>query len=233
MAGPQTKPANKRALRGVILDLDGVLVTTDEFHYRAWKELADGLGLEFDREVNHRLRGVSRQESLRTIYSHNGRPLPPDDVFDAQCERKNRRYVELVSTMSPADVLPGSVELLEALRDAGIRCAVASASRNTPLVLEFTGLRRCFDAVADGNDTTRSKPDPEVFLVAAARLGLPPEDCLGVEDAASGIEAIHNAGMVAAGIGGQARGAERVFASVAELSVEALNDLFAGGMKRS
>ena len=224
---------DERALRGVILDLDGVLVTTDRFHYRAWKELADELGMDFNEDVNHRLRGVSRQQSLRNIYDHNRRPLPPDDVFNAQCERKNRRYVELVKTMSPADLLPGSVELLEALRAAGIRCAVASASRNTPLVLELTGLRRYFDAVADGNDTSRSKPDPEVFLVAARRLGLRPEDCLGVEDAASGIEAIHNAGMVAVGIGGQARGAERVFASVAELSVENLKAIFAGGMKRS
>ena len=221
------------ALRGVILDLDGVLVTTDRFHYRAWKELADELGMDFNEDVNHRLRGVSRQQSLRNIYDHNRRPLPPDDVFNAQCERKNRRYVELVKTMSPADLLPGSVELLEALRAAGIRCAVASASRNTPLVLELTGLHRYFDAVADGNDTSRSKPDPEVFLVAAGRLGLRPGDCLGVEDAASGIEAIHNAGMVAVGIGGQARGAERVFASVAELSVENLKAIFAGGMKRS
>jgi beta-phosphoglucomutase len=233
MPGPQTQPARERAMRGVIFDLDGVLVTTDEFHYRGWKELADALGLAFDREVNHSLRGVSRQQSLRNIYAHNGRALPADDVFNAQCDRKNARYVELVGTMTPADVLAGSIELLEALRGAGVRCAVASASRNTPLVLERTGLRKYFDAVADGNDTSRSKPDPEVFLAAAQRLGLTAGECIGVEDAAVGVEAIHNAGMPAAGIGEQARAAERVFSSVGELSLQALEKIFAVWAKRS
>ena len=233
MPGPQTQPARDRSLRGVIFDLDGVLVTTDEFHFRAWKELADELHLAFDREVNHTLRGVSRQQSLRNIYAHNGRALPSDDVFGAQCDRKNARYVELVGTMTPADVLSGSIELLEALRGAGIRCAVASASRNTPLVLERTGLMKYFHAVADGNDTSRTKPDPEVFLVAARRLGLSSNECLGVEDAAVGIEAIHNAGMPAAGIGEQARAAERVFASVTDLTLEALRETFAAWAKRS
>jgi beta-phosphoglucomutase len=223
-----TSSASSRAtsLRGVIFDLDGVLVTTDGFHYRAWKELADELGLAFDEKVNQRLRGVSRQQSLRNIYDHNRRPLPPDDVFRSHCERKNRRYVELVSGMTPADVLPGALPLLDALRAAGIRSAVASASRNTPLVLERTGLRPHVDAVADGNDTSRSKPDPEVFLVAVKRLGLEPADCLGVEDATAGIEAIHAAGMKAVGIGDQAEGAERVFGSVKEVTVRDLLDVF-------
>ncbi|MCY2924292.1 MAG: HAD hydrolase-like protein, partial [Planctomycetota bacterium] len=110
----------------------------------------------------HTLRGVSRQQSLRNIYAHNARAVPADEVFNAQCDRKNARYVELVGTMAPGDVLPGSIALLEALRSAGVGLAVASASRNTPLVLERTALRKYFDAVADGNDTTRSKPDPEV-----------------------------------------------------------------------
>ena len=139
-----TAESRRHSLRGVILDLDGVLVTTDSFHFRAWKELADELDLAFDEEVNHRLRGVSRQQSLRNIYDYNRRPLPPDDLFHAYCERKNRRYVELVSGMTPADVLPGSIRLLEALRAAGIRCAVASASRNTPLVLGEKGVRYLF-----------------------------------------------------------------------------------------
>ena len=219
--GPQ------RRLEGVIFDLDGVLVTTDTFHYRAWKELADELGLEFNEEVNHRLRGVSRQQSLQNIYDHNNRPLPDDKTFTAQCDRKNARYVELVKTMTPEHVLPGAVELLEALRAADIRCAVSSASKNTPLVLARTDLRKYFDAVVDGNDVSKSKPDPEGFLIAAGRLRLPPESCIAVEDAASGIEAIHNAGMIAVGIGRQAVGAEALFASVAELSVEGLRRVFA------
>ncbi len=216
-------------LRGVILDLDGVLVSTDGFHFRAWKELADGLGLDFDEAVNHRLRGVSRSESLRLIFEHNRRPPPPSEEFEELCARKNLSYVELVGRMTPADVLPGAVGLLDELRGAGIQSAVASASRNTPLVLERTGLRAHLDAVAGGNDVSRSKPDPEVFLVAAGRLGLRPEECVGVEDAAAGIEAIHRAGMAAAGIGAGALGAERVFASVGDLSVAALTEVFEAG----
>ena len=225
--------AGARSLRGVILDLDGVLVSTDGFHFRAWKELADELGLAFDESVNHRLRGVSRVESLRLILEHNRRALPPAAEFEALCARKNRRYVELVGAMPPADVLPGALRLLDELRAAGIGCAVASASRNTPLVLERTGLRAHLDAVADGNDTSRSKPDPEVFLVAARRLGFAPAECLGVEDAAAGVEAIHRAGMAAVGIGGGATGAERTVAAVAELSVGLLREVFDQGMRRN
>jgi beta-phosphoglucomutase len=221
-----------RPLRGVIFDLDGVLVSTDRFHFRAWKELAGELGLAFDEAVNQRLRGVSRQESLRLIFEHNRRPLPPAQEFEALCARKNRRYVELVGTMTPADVLPGAERLLDELRKAGVRTAVASASRNTPLVLERTGLGAHLDAVADGNDVRRSKPDPEAFLLAVRRLGLVPADCLGVEDAAAGIEAIHGAGMVAVGIGTAAAGAARSFPSVAELTAGALAEVFEDAARR-
>jgi len=216
-------------LRGVIFDLDGVLVSTDALHFRAWQELAGGLGLAFDAAVNQRLRGVSRAESLRLIFEHNRRPPPPAGEFEALCARKNRRYVELVEAMTPADVLPGAVRLLDELHAAGIRCAVASASRNTPLVLARTGLAAHLDAVADGNDAGRSKPDPQAFLLAVRRLGLDPAECLGVEDAAAGIEAIHRAGMAAVGIGDAAAGAERVFPSVADLSVGALVAVFGRG----
>lgn len=219
------------ALRGVIFDLDGVLVTTDGFHYRAWKELADELGLAFDEKVNQRLRGVSRQESLRNIYDHNRWPLPSDEVFLAYCDRKNRRYVELVSGMTPADVLPGALRLLGELRAAGVRTAVASASRNTPLVLARTALRPHMDVVADGNDTTRSKPDPQVFQVALERMGLGPDVCVGVEDATAGIQAIHAAGMKAVGIGRHAVGAERTLGSVAELGLKDLLEVFGGNRR--
>jgi len=213
-------------MQAVIFDLDGVLVTTDRFHYLAWKELADALGLDFSEEVNHRLRGVSRQESLRRIYEHNRRPLPSEAEFQGQCDRKNAQYVKLVESITPRDVLPGALTLLDDLRRAAVRLAVASASKNTPLVLERTALRPFFDAIADGHDIHRSKPDPEGFLLAAARLGLPPRRCLGVEDAASGIEAIHRAGMVAIGIGPQAAGADLIVDSVADLSVDCLREVF-------
>jgi len=186
--------------------------------------LADELGIPFDEEKNHALRGVSREESLRRIYGE--RPLPPEDEFRAQCDRKNARYREMLSEMGQADVLPGSRELLEALREAGIKCAVSSASKNTPLVLERTGLARYFDAVVDGNAVTRSKPDPQGFLAASQRLRAVPWRCIGVEDAASGIEAIHRAGMAAVGIGEAAVGAELSVAGVEALSVAALRALF-------
>ena len=125
----------RHVLRGVIFDLDGVLVTTDGFHYRAWKELADELGLAFDEKVNQRLRGVSRQESLRNIYDHNRKPLPTDDVFRGYCDRKNRRYVELVGGMSPVDVLPGALRLLGIKPDAPFNNVVLPPP-DTPVVRE-------------------------------------------------------------------------------------------------
>ena len=213
-------------LEGVIFDLDGVLVSTDRFHYAAWKELADELGLPFDEQVNHQLRGVGRADSLKRIYRHSNAPLPPPDVLAAQCAKKNARYRDLIGRMTPREVLPGSVELLAALREAGIRCGLASASRNAGLVLERTGLGGCFDAVSDGTCLTASKPDPQGFLTAARRLRVLPWNCIAVEDAASGIEAIHRAGMAALGIGKQARGADVQVEGLSQVTVELLEDLF-------
>jgi beta-phosphoglucomutase len=139
--------------------------------------------------------------------------------------QKNERYREAIAQMTPEDVLPGSVELLTALGDAGIKCAIASASKNTPLVLERTQLGKLVQAVADGNETTKSKPDPEVFLLAAKKLGFAPENCIGVEDAESGVEAIHRAGMVAIGIGEQGKAAQLVVNSVQELDVARIKGL--------
>jgi beta-phosphoglucomutase len=221
---PTSRGWRQQDLEAVIFDLDGVLLSTDRFHYLAWKELADELGLPFDEEFNHQLRGVSREESLKKIYG--ARQLPAPEVFQAQCDRKNARYVELVRTMTEKDVLPGGRELLEALRHAGVRCGVASASRNAPAVLERTGLASSFDAVADGNHIAASKPDPQGFYVAAQRLRVLPWNCIGVEDAAAGIEAIHRAGMIALGIGAQAQGADLIAPNIAAVSVEALRQLF-------
>ncbi len=217
----------EQGLEGVIFDLDGVLVSTDRMHYTAWKELAEELGLDFDEEVNHQLRGVSRDESLRIIYRHNSRPSAPEPELAEQCARKNARYRELVAAMTEHDLLAGAVELLKALRDEGIRTAVASASRNTPLVLQRTGLGEHLDAVSDGNNVRRGKPDPEGMILAAQRMRVLPWACVGVEDAASGLEAIHNAGMPAVGVGPQAAGAELHVSSVRELTVEKLRELYA------
>ena len=215
-----------QGLEAVVFDLDGVLVSTDEFHYMAWKELADELGLAFDKTVNHQLRGVSREESLRRIYAHNKRQPPSEAMFEQQCARKNARYVELIGGMSPEHVLPGAIDLLEALRKAGIRTAVASASKNAPLVLQKTGLDKWLDAIVDGSVVTASKPDPQGFYTAAQRLRVLPWNCVGVEDAESGIEAILRAGMVAVGIGDQTPDAHLQVASVQDLSVETLQRAF-------
>jgi beta-phosphoglucomutase len=187
-------------IRGVIFDLDGVLVSTDELHYRAWKQLADAEGIPFDRRINHRLRGVSRMASLEIILERASRAYSAAEK-SAMADRKNASYRELLETLTPADALPGARELLDALRVRGIKMAIASSSRNTPRILERLGWSGAFDAVADGNDIARSKPDPEVFLLAAQRLGVPPTDCLVVEDAAAGIEGARRAGMAVFGIG--------------------------------
>jgi len=187
-------------IRGVIFDLDGVLVTTDELHYRAWKELADAEGIQFDRRINDRLRGVSRMESLGILLERSPRTYSEAEKA-ALAERKNARYRELLQSLTPADVLPGARETLAGLHTRGVRTAVASSSRNAAAILERTGLAGAFDAAVDGNDIRHSKPHPEVFLLAARRLGLPPAECLVVEDAMAGIVAGRRAGMAVFGIG--------------------------------
>jgi beta-phosphoglucomutase len=201
IAGPSSSLTRKELMiRGVIFDLDGVVVTTDELHYRAWQRLADQEGIRFDRQINQRLRGVSRMESLEIVLERSPRTYSPEERI-LLAERKNETYRESLQTLTPADVLPGSREIIVELRRRGVRTAVGSSSRNTPLILARTGLAGLFDAVADGNDITRSKPDPEVFLLAARRLGVPPGECLVVEDAVAGVEAARRAGMAVFGIG--------------------------------
>ncbi len=187
-------------IKGVIFDLDGVLVSTDEYHYLAWKFIADREGIPFDREINHRQRGVSRMESLEVLLEQASRRYSDAEKL-ALAEDKNRHYVEFLSRIRPEDTLPGARACLQALRRLGIKVAVGSSSRNTPMILRQTCLEELLDAVADGNDISRSKPDPEVFLLAAERLGLAPAECLVVEDAPAGIEAGRRAGMPCLGIG--------------------------------
>lgn len=186
--------------QGVIFDLDGVLLSTDEMHYAAWKSVADELGIPFDRQVNNRLRGVSRMASLEIILEVGGRTLSPEEK-EAVAARKNERYRALLLTLTPAAVSAQVRETLDALRKRGRRLAVGSSSKNTKLILAQTDLGRYFDAVSDGTNITRSKPDPEVFLKAAAFLGLAPADCAVVEDAVAGIDAANAGGFLSIGIG--------------------------------
>lgn len=188
-------------MRGVIFDLDGVLVSTDELHYQAWKKLAVELGiLNFDRGDNERQRGVSRMESL-DIVLQKGTVVYTQEEKETLAEKKNSYYKELLEDLTDEAVLPGVVETLKELRARNIRIAVGSVSKNTPTILEKTGLAQYMDEVSCGLDITNSKPDPEVFLVAARKLELPCEECLVVEDSAAGITAAKAAGMKSLGVG--------------------------------
>ena len=186
--------------KGIIFDLDGVICSTDEYHYMAWKALADRLGIPFDRERNNLLRGVSRMASLEIVLE-KGKKSYTDEEKAAFAEEKNTNYRKLLGRMSPADLSEDVKAALEALRKTDIKLAIGSSSKNTPFILERIGLGSFFDAVADGNCITHSKPHPEVFLKAADMLGLSPRDCLVVEDAHAGVEAAVAGGFDCAAIG--------------------------------
>ena len=186
--------------KGIIFDLDGVICSTDEYHYLAWKALADQLGIGFDRQINNRLRGVSRMESLEIVLEKSDKTFS-DEQKQQLAETKNALYRELLGQMSEADLSNEVRDTLNALRERGLKLAIGSSSKNTPFILERIGLSGYFDAVSDGNNITHSKPDPEVFLKAAAMLGLPPAECLVVEDAHAGVEAAVNGGFDCAAMG--------------------------------
>lgn len=187
-------------ISAVIFDLDGVIVSTDEFHYQAWKQISDQEKIYFDREINERLRGVSRMESLEIILSHSDKNFSENEK-QLLAQQKNEIYCELLNKLSPNDILPGVINLLLSLKAKDIKIAIGSSSKNTPFILEQIGLASSFDAIADGNGITNSKPDPEVFLLAAEKLGVNPEECVVIEDAQAGIDAAISAGMIAVGIG--------------------------------
>ena len=181
-------------IKAVLFDLDGVIVSTDHCHYRAWKRMADEEGIYFDEKINDRLRGVSRMASLEIVLERASRSYTDDEKV-ALAARKNDYYRDLIRELTPSDILPGAMENLNELKENGILVAVGSSSKNTPLILRRIGLDAFFDAVSDGNNISHSKPDPEVFLKAAEMLGTDPADCLVVEDADAGIEAGRRGGM--------------------------------------
>nr|MCR4719517.1 beta-phosphoglucomutase [Bacillota bacterium] len=181
-------------IKAVIFDLDGVIISTDDCHYEAWKKLADEEGIYFDRKINDRLRGVSRMASLEIVLEKSEKVYTEKEKAEL-AERKNNYYKEFIKKLTPNDILPGVMDNLEELKQNGIKIAIGSSSKNTPIILKQIGLDRYFDAVSDGNNITKSKPDPEVFLKAAEMLKIPPENCLVVEDADAGIEAGKKGGM--------------------------------------
>jgi len=186
--------------QAIIFDLDGVICHTDQYHYLAWKQIADELGVYFDEQINNRLRGVSRRESLEIILeAYPGRLTEDEKTY--YTEKKNGLYRSLLQNMSPADVAAEVRETLDQLRAQGILLAIGSSSKNAKSILKQIGLEDYFDAVSDGTNITRSKPDPEVFLKASQFLGVEPQHCLVVEDAKSGVEAALAANMDCAAIG--------------------------------
>jgi len=214
----------KRELRAVLFDLDGVVTDTAELHFRAWKHVANLTGLNFDRAINERLRGVSRAESLDIILSCNGTSLDAKEknrILDA----KNAHYVDLLAGLTEKDILPGIPELLAGLRKQGIKTVLASASRNAGTVCEKLGIVDLFDGIADAGAVQMSKPEPDIFLEGARIAGVWHTDCVGVEDAQAGIDAIRAAGMKSVGIGKGLRGADRTVASTAELTADLIKSL--------
>lgn len=189
------------SIKGVIFDLDGVICFTDEYHYLAWKEMADSMGIYFDREINNRLRGVSRMASLEIILERYTGPELSEDEKVALATKKNDIYRNLLGRMSPADLSAEVKDTLDALRAKGLKLSIGSSSKNAPFILDRIGLAGYFDAISDGNNISRSKPDPEVFLKAAEFLGLNPAECLVVEDAVAGAEAGHAGGFTVACVG--------------------------------
>ncbi|MFN8430496.1 MAG: beta-phosphoglucomutase [Spirosomataceae bacterium] len=187
-------------IKAFLFDLDGVIVDTAVFHYQAWKKMAYSLGFDIDEEFNETLKGISRMDSLNAILKHGNLEISEEQKLEL-ASRKNADYLELVNTMTPANILPGVSSFLAEAREMGVKIALGSASKNSNLILEKIGVKPLFDAIIDGNQVSKSKPDPEVFVKGAQSLGFENESCIVFEDAFAGIQAAKAANMKAVGIG--------------------------------
>ena len=188
------------SFKAVLFDLDGVITDTAEYHYLAWKKLAEELGISIDRQFNEQLKGVSRDDSLRRILAHGGKTVT-DTEFKQLTDRKNANYLEMIQAVRPADVYPGILSLLQDLRANGKKIALASASKNGPFLLKQMQLTAYFDAIANPAAVAHSKPAPDIFQAAAKGVGVQAAECIGIEDAAAGIAAIKSAGALPIGVG--------------------------------
>ena len=187
-------------IKACIFDLDGVIVDTAVYHYKAWKRLANEMGFDLTVEQNEKLKGVSRTRSLELILQWGGITKTPEEQ-EVLAAKKNDWYVDMISHMTPDEILPGAKEFVIACRVAGLKTALGSASKNSGTILDKVGIVGLFDAVIDGNKVSKPKPDAEVFLAAAAELNIAPGNCVVFEDAIAGVEAAKNGGMKAVGIG--------------------------------
>lgn len=211
-------------IKACIFDLDGVIVDTAVYHYKAWKRLANELGFDFTEEQNEQLKGVSRVRSLQLILGWGG-VTKTEAEQEELATRKNTWYVEMINQMTPAEILPGALEFLEACRTAGLKTALGSASKNSMTILNKVGIAHLFDAIVDGNHVSAPKPDPEVFLKGAEALGVSPAECVVFEDAIAGVQAAKNGGMKAVGIGSAQTLAQ------ADLVINGLNEMSLAKLK--
>ncbi len=213
-------------IKGCIFDLDGVLVDTAGYHYKAWKRLANELGSDFTEEQNEQLKGISRIESLEKILGW-AKITKTAEEKQVLATKKNEWYVAMITKMKPEEILPGAAAFLSALKNAGYKLALGSASKNSEIILKKTNIYEFFDVIIDGNKVSKSKPDPEVFLTGAKELGLKPDQCVVFEDAIAGVEAAKNGGMKVIGIGepGILNDADLIVSGLDQLSVDHIKQL--------
>lgn len=212
--------------RGFIFDLDGVIVDTAKYHYLAWKHLANELGFDFTEEQNEAFKGVSRRRCLEILLELGGITVD-EDQFDRWLFEKNEDYLSYINKMDESEILPDVHKILDYLKDKQVPMALGSASKNAIPILKKVKLLSYFDTVVDGNQVTRAKPDPEVFLIASRKIGVPPEQCVVFEDAIAGIEAANTASMISVGIGDQETlsAAKYVFRDFTEIELDFIKQL--------
>lgn len=217
----------ERKIEAYIFDMDGVLVSTEKYHFASWKRLAETLGFSIDEEFNEQLKGVSRAVCIDLIVAH-GNLQKSQEEKDMLAAQKNEWFLEYISEISQKDVLQGVLSFLQSAKQKNIKMAVGSASKNAPLLLQKMGITHFFDAIVDGNSITNAKPNPEVFLKAAQNMNVSPQKCLVFEDAQSGVTAAKRAGMFCVGIGNSEilSEADVCFPGFATISIEKLEDIF-------
>lgn len=212
-----------KEVQAVLFDLDGVITDTAEYHYLAWKELANELGIEIDRTFNEQLKGVSRIDSLEKILEYGNRAQDfTKEEKEALATKKNEHYKKMIANITSDDLLPGVKEFLEEVKQANLKTGIASASKNAFSVIEYLQVGDYFDTIVDAAKVEKGKPDPEVFLKGADQLGVEYSACIGIEDAAAGVKAIKSAGMFAVGIGSETEleEADLILSSTEELSLQ-------------
>ncbi|MCQ2606960.1 MAG: beta-phosphoglucomutase [Bacteroidales bacterium] len=214
-------------IKACIFDMDGVLVSTEIYHFKAWQRLTETLGFTIDEKFNENLKGVSRSVCIDLILKHGGLQKTQEEK-DALAAQKNKWFLEYVQTeITPKNVYPGVINFLESIRKAGYKTAIGSASKNAPLLVEKLGIQSYFDAIVDGNMITKAKPNPEVFLKGAELIGVKPENCVVFEDAISGVEAAKNGGMYCVGVGSPQTLTKANFCinSFTEMSIDRFSEL--------